>query len=140
MKTLRVAAAGLVAVLALASCKKILNSGEDSFHTRMVNLIEDSPTVQYKIDATVVASAAYQVLTPLNAARPGSHSVSFQALRPQSLVTTDTTDPVDLVGSFDRSYTKDIDYTIFTYGKLDSIQTLVVEAPSKPAAVAARWS
>jgi len=102
MKTLRIAAAGIVAVLALTACKKILNSGDDSFHTRLVNLIEDSPTVQYKIDATVASSAGYQVFTSLAAARPGSHSVSFQAIRPQSLVTTDTTDPIDVSGSFDR--------------------------------------
>ncbi len=136
MKALRVAVVGLAAVLALTACKKILNSGEDSFHTRMVNLIEDSPTVQYKIDATVVANAGYQVLTGLNAARPGSHSVSFQAIRPASLVTTDTTDPIELSGSFNRSYVKDTDYTVFAYGKLDSIQTLIVEAPSKQDAVA----
>ena len=135
MKTLRLVAAGLVAVLALTACKKILNKDEDSFHTRMVNLIEDAPTVQYKIDTTVIASAGYQVLTSLSAARPGSHSVSFQAIRPASLVSTDTTDPIDVGGSFDRSYTKDTDYTIFAYGKLDNIQTLIVEAPSKPAAV-----
>ena len=136
MKTLRIAAAGIVAVLALTACKKILNSGDDSFHTRLVNLVEDSPTVQYKIDATVASSAGYQVFTSLAAARPGSHSVSFQAIRPQSLVTTDTTDPIDVGGSFDRSFTKDTDYTIFAYGKLDAIQTLIVETPSKPAAVA----
>ena len=103
MKTLRFALVGLVAVLALTACKKILNKDEDSFHTRMVNLIEDSPTVQYKIDTTVMASAGYQVLTALSAARPGSHSVSFQAIRPTSLVSTDTTDPIDVSGSFDRS-------------------------------------
>ncbi len=42
--------ASLLAV-GLASCKKVLNQDDDdSMHTRMVNLLEDSPTVQYKIE------------------------------------------------------------------------------------------
>ncbi|MEJ1966750.1 MAG: DUF4397 domain-containing protein [Gammaproteobacteria bacterium] len=135
MKTLRVVAVGLAAVLALAACKKILNSSDDSFHTRMVNLIEDSPTVQYKLETTIIASTPYQAPTALAAARPGSHSVSFQAIRPASLVATDPTDPIDLGGSFDRSYTKNTDYTIFAYGKLDDVKTFVVDEPSDKAAV-----
>ena len=135
MNAIRIAAAALVAVLALTSCKKILNTSEDTFHTRMVNLIQDSPTVQYKIETTAVNSAAYQSGTALAAARPGDHAISFQAIRPTSLVSTDTTDPIDLGGSFSHSFTKDTDYTIFAYGKLDNIQTLITEAPSGQAAV-----
>ena len=132
---LRIAAAALFAVLALTSCKKILNKGEDTFHTRMVNLIQDSPAVQYKIDTTAVANTTYQGVTALAAARPGDHSVSFQAERPTSLVSTDTTDPIDLGSSFSRTYVKNTDYTIFAYGKMSNIQTMITEAPSGQAAV-----
>jgi hypothetical protein len=136
MNAIRIAAAAVIAVLALTSCKKVLNKGgDDSFHTRMVNLIQDSPTVQYKIDTTVVNSSAYQGGTALASAHPGDHTISFQAIRPTSLVSTDPTDPIELTGSFSRSYTKNTDYTIFAYGKLDSIQTLITEAPSGQAAV-----
>src|SRR5262245_17688201 len=71
MNAIRIAAACAVAVLALTSCKKVLNKGEESFHTLMVNLISDSATVQYKIDTTAVSSAAYQAGTALAAAHPG---------------------------------------------------------------------
>ena len=135
MNAIRIAAACAVAVLALTSCKKVLNKGEDSFHTRMVNLIQDSPTVQYKIDTTAIASSSYLSGTALAAAHPGDHSVSFQVLRPTSLVSTDPTDPIDLGGSFSRSYTKNTDYTIFAYGTLDNVRTLITEAPSGQAAV-----
>ena len=137
MKAIRIVAAALVALLALTSCKKVLNKGgDDSFHTRMVNLIQDSPGVQYKIDTTAVANAPYQGYTSLAAAHPGDHTVSFQAARPTSLVSTDSTDPIDLGSSFSRTWTKNIDYTIFAYGKLNAIQTMIMEAPSGQAAVA----
>jgi hypothetical protein len=136
MKAIRIVAAAFVALLALTSCKKVLNKGgDDSFHTRMVNLIPDSPAVQYKIDTTAVANAPYQGYTALAAAHPGDHSVSFQAARPTSLVSTDSTDPIDLGSSFSRTYSKNIDYTIFAYGKVNAIQTMIMEAPSGQAAV-----
>jgi hypothetical protein len=50
-------------------------------------------------------------------------------------VSTDTTDPIDLTGSFSQTYEKNIDYTIFAYGSLDNIKTLVTQAPSGQAAV-----
>lgn len=135
MNAIRIAAACAIAVLALTSCKKVLNKGEESFHTRMVNLISDSATVQYKIDTTAVNTAAYQSGTALAAAHPGSHAVSFQAVRPTSLVATDPTDPIDIGGTFTQSYEKNIDYTIFAYGTIDNVKTLMTQAPSGQAAV-----
>jgi len=135
MNAIRIAAACAVAVLALTSCKKVLNKGEESFHTRMVNLVQDSPSVQYKIDTTAIANTAYLSGTALAAAHPGDHTVSFQVIRPTSLVSTDPTDPIDLGGSFSRSYTKNTDYTIFAYGTLSNVRTLITEAPSGQAAV-----
>jgi hypothetical protein len=131
MRMIRVVAVGLTVVLALAGCRKILNNDEAKMNTRMVNLIVDSPAVQYKIDDTIIASASYQGSTSLNAARPGSHPVSFGALRPTSLVSSDTAEPIVLTGSFTRDYAKDTDYTIVAYGTLDAPQTLVLEDPSK---------
>jgi hypothetical protein len=136
MRPMRIAAAALAIAIGLAACKNVLNDEEESFHTRMVNLIEDSPTVQYKIDSTVVSSAGYQSASALNGARPGSHSVSFQVLRPQSLVKDDVTDPIEIGGTFERSYTANTDYTIVAYGKIGNVRTMIVDQPSDPEDVA----
>jgi len=136
MRMIRVVAAGLVVVLGLSACRNVLNDGEDSMHTRMLNLIQDSPGVQYKIDDTVIASKGYQDFTALASARPGSHAVSFGAIRPTSLVSTDTTDPIALTGNFTQSYNKDTDYTIVAYGTLDNVKTVVLDEPSKKADLA----
>jgi hypothetical protein len=130
-------AACCVLALSLVGCKRVLNSGsssDESFHVRMVNLLEDSPSVQYKIDTTVINSTGYLVATALSPAHAGSHTVSFAALRPVSLNSSDSTDPIPLPGSFDQSYTQGRDYTIFAYGKIDSPKTLTMDEQSdKPA-------
>jgi hypothetical protein len=132
LKFAGIVAAGLALAVGLASCKKVLNNNdEDTMHTRMVNLIEDSPTVQYKIEDTVVASATYQTLSAFNSARTGSHTISFGAIRPASLVSGDTTDPIALGGTFTQNYAKDTDYTIFAYGTLADVKTTMIEVPSK---------
>ncbi len=130
-----IAACALVA-LSLAGCKKILNggSGDASFHVRMVNLLEDSPLVQYSIDGTVISSSAYLAATALSAAHPGDHTVGFAALRPASLDSSDTTDPIPIAGSFQQSYAQDRDYTVFAYGTLGTPKTFAMDEPSdKPA-------
>ncbi len=130
-------ALSLVAVAVLTSCRNVLNENDDdSMHTRIVNLIEDSPTVQYKIEETIVSSAAYQGLSALSAARPGSHTISFGAVRPISLVSGDATDPIVLPGTFTQDYAKDQNYTIFAYGTLAGVKTMVVSEPSSQSAPA----
>ena len=130
MRMIRIVAVGLTVVLALAGCRKILNNDEEKMNTRMVNLLVDAPAVQYKLDDTVIASSVYQGSTSLSAARPGSHPISFGALRPTSLVSTDTTEPIALPGNFTRDFAKDTDYTIIAYGTMDAVQTLVLEDPT----------
>jgi hypothetical protein len=133
MRRVRIAVVASVAVLGLGACNNVLNDDdEESFQSRLVNLIEDSPAVQYKIDSTVVSSTGYQSASELSSARPGAHSVSFQALRPQTLIKDDDTTPIDLVGTFDRTFEKDKNYTIVAYGKLDSVQTLILDQPKDP--------
>src|SRR5262249_24995023 len=126
------AASLVVAALALGGCKKILNGGsdEDVFHARMLNLLEDSPTRQYSIDSTVVASSAYLAATSMNPAHPGDHTVSFTVIRPASLNSSDTTDPIAIGGSFQASYTKNTDYTIFAYGTTTNPKTFMMDEPS----------
>jgi hypothetical protein len=125
-------AACLVVVLALGGCKKILNGGsaEDSFHVRMVNLLEDSPLVQYSIDSTAIASIGYLAATGMNAAHPGDHTVSFSVIRPASLNSSDTTDPIAIGGSFPATYAKGRDYTVFAYGTLNNPKTFSMDEQS----------
>ncbi len=61
----------------------------------------------------------------------GSHSVSFDAIRPISLVSGDTTDPIALGGTFTQDFAKDIDYTIFAYGTLADVKTMTIDEPSE---------
>jgi|GEM_PF-2462299 len=124
------AATCVALALGLTACKDVLNDDEDSFHLRFVNLVEDSPTLQYTVDTTMVSSSGYQASTALNPARPGSHTLKFAAVRPTSLVSEDTTDPIQLGGSFERSYAADRDYTVFAYGSIDDVKTFVIDEPS----------
>ena len=55
--------AGILAVtcillaLSLGACKKVLNDDDDeSFHLRMLNLVADSPTLQFSVDSTVIST------------------------------------------------------------------------------------
>jgi hypothetical protein len=114
----------------LASCKNVLNDEDESFHLRVVNLLEDSPSVLYYVDTTSITSAGYSGATALGAARPGNHTVSFKAVRPASLNSDDTTDPIELGGSFSKDYGRDRDYTVFTYGRLNDVHTFVIDEPS----------
>src|SRR5262249_8259020 len=117
----------VVLAIFLASCRNVLNDEDESFHLRVVNLLEDSPAVLYYVDSTSITSASYLAATPLGAARPGNHPVSLKAVRPTSLNSDDTTDPIDLPGSFSQDYGRDRDYTVFAYGKLNDVHTFVVD-------------
>ncbi|HEU4626833.1 MAG TPA: DUF4397 domain-containing protein [Steroidobacteraceae bacterium] len=121
-----------VAAVGLVGCKKVLNGGsdEDVFHVRMLNLLTDSATVQYSIDSTVVASSAYTGVTTFNPAHPGEHTVSFALIRPASLNSSDPTDPIPIAGSFQGSYAKNTDYTIFAYGTTSNPHAFTMDEPS----------
>lgn len=130
-------AACVLLAACLASCKNVLNDGNDAeaFHMRLVNLLEDSPSVQYSIDSTTVASIAYLGATAFNSAHPGDHTVNFAVIRPTSLNSDDTTDPIPIAGSFSQSYTRDRDYTVFAYGTIATPKTLVLDEQSNRASV-----
>jgi len=127
-----------VCAFALAGCKKILNGGSDEaqFHIRMVNAIEDSPTVQYSVDSTVILNAPYLGNTALSVAHPGDHTINFAYLPATSLNSSDSTAAVAIGGSFSQSWAQDRDYTIFAYGKMNDPKTFVMDEPSNKDAVA----
>lgn len=133
-------AALLVAVcaFALAGCKKILNGGSDEaqFHIRLVNTLEDSPTVQYSVDSTVISTAPYLGNTSLAVAHPGDHTINFAYLPAASLNSSDSTAAVAIGGSFSQSWSQDRDYTVFAYGKMNDPKTFVMDEPSNKDAVA----
>lgn len=124
-------------MLALSACRNVLNDDEedDSFQVRMVNLIEDSPAVQYSVDSTVITNIGYLGATGFNAAHPGDRAVSFAAIRPASLNSSDTTTPIAIGGTFSQSYTRGRDYTVFVYGKLNDPKAFTMDEESDKAAV-----
>jgi hypothetical protein len=126
-------AACIVLALMLGACKNVLNDDEedDSFQMRMVNLIEDSATVQYSIDSTAVNSAGYLAATGFSAGHPGERTVSFSVLRPASLVSSDTTDPIPIGGSFSQSYVQGRDYTVLAYGTMSDPRTILMDEQSE---------
>ena len=125
------AVAGVALALGLVACKKVLNGGsEDSFHIRMVNLVEDSPTVQYSIDDTVIASSTYLTGTARNAGHPGDHKVTLSVLPPVSLNSADSTAAIPLGGSFTQSWAKNRDYFVYAYGTVAAPQTFVLDEDS----------
>jgi hypothetical protein len=123
------------AVLGLTGCKNPLSKADATFHIRFMNLIEDSPAVQYSVDTTAITNTGYQTVTALNPAHPGDHTVNFAALRPASLNTADPIDPIALPGSFDKTFAQDTDYTVFAYGKMNDVHTFVMDEASTKDAV-----
>jgi hypothetical protein len=120
----------VVLAIFLGSCKNVLNDEDESFHLRVVNLLENSPAVQYYLDSTSIQSATYLGATSLGAARPGTHTLSLKAVRPASLNSDDTTDAIELPGSFSQDYGRDRDYTVFAYGSLNDVHTFLIDEPS----------
>src|SRR5207245_157441 len=103
------------------------------FHIRMVNLLTDSPGVQYSIDSTVITSVGYTSVASLNGGHPGDHTVTFGTLPPASLVSTDPTTAVAIGGTFSQNFAQGRDYTLFAYGTINNPKTFLMdEASGKP--------
>src|ERR1700733_9488918 len=75
VKRLYRAVATVAALVALTSC---LGSGNGATtHLRGVNLITDSPDLEFTVDGVDVSSASYGDMTPLTAASPGTHELGL---------------------------------------------------------------
>jgi hypothetical protein len=125
----RLAGAGALAILLSACDNSSLNADESTFHLRSINLVEDSPTLQFKLDDTTVASLVYGSATGFSAGHPGRHDVTFEVVLPPDLDDDDdddeTTTPVS--GSASYTFLGATDYTVIAYGRLGDIRTFLIE-------------
>jgi hypothetical protein len=125
----QLAGAGALAILLSACDNSSLNADESTFHLRSINLVEDSPTLQFNLDDTTVASLAYGSATGFSAGHPGRHDVTFEAVLPADLDDDDdddeTTTPVS--GSASYTFLGATDYTVIAYGRLGDIGTFLIE-------------
>jgi hypothetical protein len=110
--------------LSLSSC--LGSSNNNVNNVRMVNLVTDSPDLEFTIDTVDVSEAQYGDMTVLTAAHPGSHELQVAAVTPSNLVTLPlqtytpygTPQPVTFENGFD--------YTMVAYGTVASPKFLVV--------------
>ena len=122
-------AACVAVALGLASCKNPLEEDDPTLHMRVVNLVADAPTLRFLIDETAMSTSAFEGVTEFHAARPGSHGVSLEALRPPELVDDDDDeddDPIGLGELVSQTFNGDVDYTVFAYGELDDPHAFVM--------------
>jgi hypothetical protein len=126
----RVAAIGALACV-LAGCDKIgdlLDDEDDTFHIRSLNLVEDSPALNFLVDDTNVASAGYGSGSAFSAAHPGNHTISLKAVLPGTLdEDDDDDDPIVIGGPVVRSFAKDTPYTVIAYGRVENPQVFFVD-------------
>lgn len=133
-RSVRRSSALALALVALAACDidEILNKDDPTFHVQFLNLVTDSPALEYSVDGTDISSATYQTSTSLHAVRAGQHRIDLGAVRPPDLRTDDDDDDdeddtIPVNASLERNFDADINYTIIAYGTLDNTQMLVID-------------
>ncbi len=130
----------LLACVVLASLAGCVNLAEDetATHLSTLNLIDDSPSLQFVLDSTVVSTAAYGSGSKFGPAPSGKHSVHFSAVRPTRLPgDSGTTAAVDIGAPADQTFADDTDYTLIACGTMANPQTVLVDAADQRADVAA---
>src|ERR1700686_2024609 len=88
VKRLRHIIPAVLVSVALTSCLGSGNAATTS--VRGVNLVTDSPTLEFTIDGVDVSSAPFGDMSALTAAHPGSHTLQVAGINPSNLVTQPT--------------------------------------------------
>jgi len=122
-------------ILAAAACDSVLDDDDDSMHIRVVNLVEDSPTLEFRFGETVVASAGYAAASAFIASPTGSQQVQLATVAPPRINVTevghetdDDNDKSALIGTaVSRSFEANVDYLMFAVGKVEAPQFMFVE-------------
>jgi hypothetical protein len=106
-----------------------LNEDETTFHMRVINLVEDAPSLAIDLDDTTVQNLSYGGSSGFSAAHPGRHDITFHALLPADLDDDDDDDETEVEVSGSTSYTflGGTPYTLVAYGTLADIRTYMVE-------------
>jgi hypothetical protein len=126
VKALRFVAPALWVGVALLLSSCLGSSDNNINNVRMVNLVTDSPDLEFTIDQVDVSDAQYGDMTVLSAAHPGSHQLQVAAVTPSDLVTLPlqtytgygTPQPVTFEDNFD--------YTAIAYGTVAAPKFLVI--------------
>jgi hypothetical protein len=123
MTRLRYVVPTVLASVALTSC---LGGGNAATtHLRGVNLMTDSPSLEFTIDNVDVSAANYGGLTPLTAAHPGSHALQVAGINPSNLVTQPTVTYTPFGTPVTQNLAEGSDYTIVAYGTVAAPKLLV---------------
>ncbi|HSY08550.1 MAG TPA: hypothetical protein VK820_08455 [Steroidobacteraceae bacterium] len=109
----QVVPAVLVSV-ALTSC--LGSSSGATTHLRGVNLVTDSPDLEFTVDTVDVSSATYGAMTPLTAAGPGSHAIQVAGVNPSDLVTQPTITYTPFGTPVNETLAANVGYTVVAYG------------------------
>jgi hypothetical protein len=122
VKRLRYVVPTLLVSVTLISCG---GSSDATTHLRGVNLVTDSPTLEFTVDTVDVSAANFGDLTPLTAAHPGTHALQVAGVNASNLVTQ----PVITYTPFGTPVTENLaqgsDYTIVAYGTVSDPKLLV---------------
>jgi hypothetical protein len=137
--TIRLFVSG-AALSLLAACGGSGGIGEDetTTHLRVFNAIGDSPSVQFVMDTTVVATAGLGGGSAYSPAPAGSRSIQLRTVRPGRISgDTGSTDPVNLGTALTQTFADDADYTVIAAGTMAAPQLFTINAPDQRAEVAA---
>jgi hypothetical protein len=133
------ALAAAAALSLLAGCGGSGGIGEDETATylRVLNLIGDSPSLQFVVDTTVIATSGFGGGTAYSVAPGGDHSTQLRAVRAGRLPgDTGATDPIALGAAVDRDFSDITDYTLIAAGTVASPQLFTIDAPEQRETVA----
>ncbi len=135
--TMRTAAAAALLSL-LAGCGSSGGIGEDETATylRVFNALGDSPSLQFLVDTTVVATTGFGSGSAYSVAPGGDHSLQLRAVRASRLAgDTGTTDPIALGTAVSQTFTDSTDYTLIAAGTVATPQLFTIDAPDQREAV-----
>lgn len=123
MKALRHVVPAVLASVALTSC---LGGGNGATtYVRGVNLVTDSPDLEFTIDTVDVSSATYGAMTPITGAHPGSHAIQVAGVNPSNLVTQPLITYTPFGTPVNETFADTVGYTVVAYGTVSDPKFLV---------------
>jgi uncharacterized protein DUF4397 len=113
--------------IAITAC----GGGSDTnTHLRGVNLVSDSPTLEFTVDGVDVSSASYGNMTPITAAHPGTHALQVAGVNASNLVTQPTATFTPFGTPVSEGLAQGVGYTVVAYGTVSAPKLLVVSDPN----------
>jgi len=133
VKRLRHIVPAVLVSVALTSCLGKGNGATTS--VRGVNLVSDSPTLEFTIDGVDVSSAPFGDMSALTAAHPGTHALQVAGVNPSNLVTQPTITFTPFGSPITENLLENVGYTVVAYGTVSDPKYLVASDPDLASAV-----